>query len=105
MLAKALWVSAKYRSKKSRLPFTITVDDILEMIGKDGKCPVFDTAYPLDTRRVCDESATLDKRIPELGYTRENCAVISWLANTIKSKATAGQVLRTAQWMYQQAAA
>jgi hypothetical protein len=80
------------------MPFTITVEDVLGMIG-EGKCPVFDTTYPLDSRVMCDESATLDKFIPELGYTKENCTVISRLANLIKSKATANQVRKVSRWM------
>jgi hypothetical protein len=99
-----MWGRAKGRAKHRGLSFTITVDDILELIG-DGKCPVFNTAYPLDSRQMCDESASLDRFIPSQGYTKENCAVLSMLANNIKTNATAGQVLQVARWMFQQAVA
>jgi hypothetical protein len=103
-IAKAMWRRAMNRAKRDGLPCTITKGDILEMIG-DGKCPVFGTTYPLDSRKACYESASLDRFDSTLGYTRENCEVISWKANWLKSDVTADKILRLAQWMYQRAAA
>jgi hypothetical protein len=102
IMARHMQYGARGRAKKDNVPFTITVQDILEMIG-DGKCPVFGTPYKLASRKQCDESATLDKFIPELGYTKDNCAVISWRANDLKRDATAEELLRVTRWMYQQA--
>jgi hypothetical protein len=98
VLAQRMHVRAKERAKKQDVPFNITCQDILELIG-DGVCPVFGTTYPLNSRKLCKESASLDKFVPELGYVRGNCAVISWLANAIKTDATAEQVRRVANWM------
>jgi hypothetical protein len=86
------------RSKRDGFSFTITEKDILKLIG-DGKCPVFGFPYNLKSRVVVDRSAALDKLIPSRGYTKKNCAVISTLANRIKTNARAEQVLQVYRWM------
>jgi hypothetical protein len=92
---------AKYRAKERGLPFKITIEQILELIG-DGICPALGTPFDINSKRVKNESATLDRFIPKLGYTKQNCAVISSLANKIKSCASAEQVQRVATWMKKQ---
>lgn len=80
------------------MPFSITKDYILKLIG-DGICPVLGIRYDLTSCKPVDASMTLDKIIPSLGYVNGNCAVISKLANTIKSNANSKQVRRVADWM------
>jgi uncharacterized protein YejL (UPF0352 family) len=45
-----------------------------------------------------DGSPQLDRLVPELGYVVGNVAVISRLANTIKSNATPQQIRAVADW-------
>lgn len=97
-MAKEMYRKAKERAAKRNLPFNISVEDILELIG-DGICPVLGIRYDLTSRKVTDASANLDRFIAELGYTKENCAVISKLANSIKTNGTTEQVLRVWMWM------
>jgi hypothetical protein len=82
------------------VPFTITQDDIRELFG-DGICPVLGIRYTWSGRTVEDSSPSLDRFIPELGYTKENCTVISNLANRIKNNATFTQIEQVANWMRQ----
>lgn len=98
VLAKRMHRHAKGRSKQLSLPFEITVDDILVLMG-DGFCPVLGLPFNLKARKLVDGSATLDKFNPLLGYVRGNCTVISKLANTIKQNTTSTQVRRVADWM------
>jgi hypothetical protein len=102
-LANGIIWGARTRAKKNNWPFDLTKEDVLELLG-DGRCPVFGFPYNLDSRKVSNDSATLDKFSSEEGYTKKNCAVISWLANMIKTSATAQQVRRVADWMDEQEA-
>ncbi len=95
---KQLYWAAKARSRKENIPFSITKEDILKLIG-DGICPVLGVRYDLTSCKSVDASMTLDKIIPALGYVDGNCAVISHLANTIKSNASSEQVRRVSDWM------
>jgi hypothetical protein len=99
-MAKEMYRKAEERARKAGIPFTITVEEILELIG-DGVCPVLGIKYTLSSRKVTDESANLDRFIAKLGYTKENCTVISKLANSIKTNGTAEQVLKVWVWMKQ----
>ena len=83
-----LWQSAYFRSKIKGLSFTISVSDIF--IPK--RCPVFGTpliSHRGDARKFWyDDSPTLDRIIPSLGYIPSNVWVISYRANKIKSDAS-----------------
>jgi hypothetical protein len=105
---------------KTNEPFTLTVEDIEKVIPSDRKCPVLGfpfiiaggmqpvfrrtTPYPTWSWRPLrwgvDASPALDKFEPRKGYVRGNIAVISSLANRIKSNSTDPEVLRKiADWM------
>jgi hypothetical protein len=79
-----LFYSAKARAKRSGIPFSITVSDIVV----PSVCPVFGTPLTCGVKSVHDSSASLDRIIPELGYVKGNIAVISHRANRIKNNAT-----------------
>lgn len=49
-----------------------------------------------------DSSATIDRLNPNLGYIKGNIAVISNLANRIKSNATAEQIEKVYKWLKKQ---
>jgi hypothetical protein len=98
VLARVMWKTAKDRSVQDNIPFTITVEDILILIG-DGRCPILGIPYNLNAKHAGDDSASLDKFYPSLGYTRENCTVISNKANRIKSNASVEEVQRVLAWM------
>jgi len=93
--------AAKKRARKQHVACTITVDDIIELIG-EGVCPIRGVRYDLSLSVVGDDSATLEKFYPNLGYVAGNCFVISGLANKIKTSATTEQVRRVADWMERQ---
>lgn len=98
-LARTMYHSAKVRAKKKKLPFDLTVDDILKLIG-DGTCPVFNTPFEMESG-LSKASASLDRFKPELGYVKGNCSVISYLANAMKQGATADEIQRLADWVRQ----
>jgi hypothetical protein len=97
VMATRLLYCAKSRAKRKGVPCTITKENILYLIG-DGVCPVLGMPYNLSCRIPQSDSASLDRFAPELGYTKENCFVISRLANMIKSNATPVQIMKVANW-------
>lgn len=62
-------------------------------------CPVL--GLPLRPTSGCsdDNSPTVDRLVPELGYVPGNVAVISHRANSIKHMGTAEEHRRIADWM------
>ena len=92
-----MYKSAKWRANRDGLPCTITQQEIQNLVG-DGICPVLGIPYHFSSGHN-DFSPSLDKFNPGLGYTVENCYVISNLANRIKSNATSDQVQNVATWM------
>lgn len=89
--------NAKYRAKRYGVPFTITADDIVIPTH----CPVL--GIPLEPGwekgSGYDNSPSLDRIIPDLGYVSGNVAVISFRANSIKRNATAEELTLVGQWV------
>lgn len=76
--------NARARAKKKGVPCTITKADLLI----PAVCPVLGIPMVITGGKPTDNSPSLDRRIPELGYVPGNVAVISYRANRIKNDAT-----------------
>ena len=87
--------AAKARAKAQNVPFNITVEDIVI----PERCPVLGIKLEQNVGVSKDTSPTLDKIIPELGYTKGNIAVISKRANTIKNNATVEELQMLIDWL------
>lgn len=89
--------AARSRAKKKNIPFSLTVKDIVI----PEVCPVL--GIPLvrhfDQHGGLDDSPSIDRIIPELGYVEGNIQVISRLANNMKSNASPEQLLLFAKWI------
>ncbi len=87
-------VTAKHRARRLGLPFNLSVSDftIPEV------CPALGIPLRVSRGRPTDNSPSLDKVIPELGYVRGNVAVISLRANRIKYDATLDELVKLAVW-------
>lgn len=93
-----LWKDARYRARKKSLPFNIEPSDIVipEL------CPIFGRPLAVSsTGKPDDWSPSLDRIIPEMGYTKGNVVVVSNRVNKIKSNATIEE-LKTIAEFYQQ---
>jgi len=75
---------ARVRSRKYNIPFAITLDDIII----PEYCPILNIKLEINTGGYKDNSPSLDRTIPELGYIPGNVMVISMRANMIKNNAT-----------------
>lgn len=81
---KTLLALAKARAKRKGIPFDITVDDI----HIPDNCPLLGVPMFRSIGSIGRNSPTIDRIIPELGYTKGNIWVISSRANLIKNDST-----------------
>ena len=75
---------AKGRSKRTGVPFTITLEDII--IPK--VCPVLNIPLFCGDGKATSNSPTLDRVVPDIGYVPGNVLVISQRANYLKGNAS-----------------
>ncbi len=83
---------AKQRAIRKGLPFNLTLSDIII----PSRCPAL--GIKLIPGSNSNSSPTLDRIIPDLGYTKGNVVVISALANAIKSSGTPREILMVAMF-------
>jgi len=84
-----LWVHAKRRAKKSKVPFTIKVTDIIMM----EHCPYLNIPLYRGNKIHCANSPSIDRIVPEKGYIPENIQVISYKANLMKNDASIDRLI------------
>ena len=80
---------AMSRAKEQNVPFNITLDDIVI----PSLCPLLDIPLSVGKKNSCDNSPTLDRLVPSLGYVKGNVMVISNKANRIKNNATIDELM------------
>lgn len=81
-----LFNSARMRARKYNAPFTITEQDIKELINKTTECPLRKTTFERGSdHRACDNSLSIDRIDATKGYTKNNIQVLSYRANIIKN--------------------
>lgn len=87
--------NAKSRSKKIGICFNISIDDI----DIPTFCPVLGIQLKIGSGKMSENSPTLDRIIPSLGYVKGNISVISWRANKIKSDANIEELHKIINWL------
>ena len=92
---KEMLSKSKSRAKMKGVSFSLSLDDIY--IPK--VCPVLGIPIRRGNKVCCNNSPTLDKIDPSLGYVPENVAVISLKANAIKGDGTAAEHRLIADWI------
>jgi hypothetical protein len=88
LIAQRLVSLARKRARARGVPFDLQSTDVVV----PERCPVLGVALKLEAGPFSDNSATLDRIVPELGYVRGNVAVISSRANTLKSNASLAEL-------------
>lgn len=92
---KIMCSSAKGRSNKQGLEFSLTPEYIKSIWPENNCCPVFGTKFTKanigDSR---DASPSLDRIVPSLGYVEGNVIVVSLLANRMKNNGSLQQLKR-----------
>lgn len=77
------------------IPFNL---ESIEDIPFVTHCPVFGVELAIGAKKQHDFSPSIDRIVPELGYTKGNVIVVSDLANRIKSNATPEQIMAVAKF-------
>jgi hypothetical protein len=80
----AMYHNAKVRAKSKGIPFNLELEDILLPLT----CPLLGIDLVRGVGKYTDNSPTLDRIIPCLGYIKGNVQVISMRANRIKDNST-----------------
>lgn len=84
----------KSRSKRNNFAFNLEKSDII--IPK--LCPILRIPLFINDNHIGDNSPTLDRIKPELGYVKGNVMVISNRANVLKSDATLDELVLLGIW-------
>lgn len=87
--------NARTRAKKQGIPFDITKEDIFIPTH----CPVLGIELKPGKIMTRDNSPSIDRLIPSLGYVRGNVEVISWRANSLKRDGTLEELELLVQWL------
>jgi hypothetical protein len=78
--------NAKRRAKQLGVEFKITKDWL--MLNAVTHCPLLEVPLDYGSTISASKSASIDRKDSKKGYTPENCKIISFKANRIKSNAT-----------------
>jgi hypothetical protein len=90
-----LLIRARQRAKLKKLPFNLDSTDITV----PEYCPVLGLKLLPHEKIRADNSPSLDRLIPALGYIKGNVRVISQRANQIKTNATIAEVEKVLAYM------
>jgi hypothetical protein len=96
--AKTMWASARLRAWRNRVPFKISAGWIAKKL-EHGKCEV--TGIEFDKmwtgRGRTNLSPSIDRIVPEKGYTPSNCRVVVWIYNAAKGPGKHEEVMQMAR--------
>lgn len=87
--------SKKANAKRAGIVFTLQFGDL----HWPDKCPILGIDINYFNDGLEDSSPSIDRLDPNVGYTAENCVVISWRANRIKNNGTAEEHQKIASFL------
>lgn len=93
-VAQGMVRAAKARAAKAGVPFNLTHTDI----SIPHQCPVLGIPLIVGASKASDNSPSLDRVVPRMGYVTGNVLVISNRANRIKNDATATELRQVADF-------
>jgi len=79
-----LLTKARTNAKEKKVPFDLQINDI----NIPEYCPVLGLKLFFNDKRPNDNSPSIDRLIPKLGYVKNNIKIISKRANELKSNAS-----------------
>jgi hypothetical protein len=96
--------NARARAIRDGVLFDITLQDLIDIATDE--CPIFKTPFVwgvsgLGKGKTRPDSPTLDRILPELGYTKGNVAFLSNRANRIKDNGTMQEHYDIADWIWE----
>jgi len=100
--SRGLFNEIKKRASKKDIKFEITKEDLRSIYGTVKKCPILEIDIDYSENYIGgpnDNSPSIDRLIPELGYIKENISILSQRANRIKNNGSAEEHILIALWM------
>src|SRR5689334_22546912 len=94
-LEKAILSRSRRRAKLKGVPFSLS---FLDIVIPD-RCPILGIKLERGSSGGLDNSPSLDRVVPALGYVPGNVQVISNRANRIKSDSTPEELARILAWV------
>jgi hypothetical protein len=94
--SKMIYRGARRRARENGIPFTITMDDLPKV---PEYCPILGIKLVVHSGYPGQDSPSLDRKIPSLGYVPGNIWWISYRANAMKQDATKEELRRFADWI------
>jgi hypothetical protein len=88
---------AKKRAKQLNIPFNLRKEDIII----PEFCPILGIKMEYSDGCMSDNSPSIDRIIPELGYVKDNIIIISNKANRIKNNASFEEIEKLYYWFKQ----
>ena len=91
------------KMKASTKDVTLTAEELLELIPKDLKCPVFGTKFSFGKGhnwKYKQNSMSVDRIDNNKGYNKDNLVIVSFKANAMKSSATLKELYQVADFYY-----
>lgn len=93
---------ARQRAKKNNIPYTLKIKDLRDIITES--CPILGIKFKLNKKNLkwnkkgndWRTSPSLDRIVPDKGYTKDNIIIVSLMANSIKNQATPDQIQKVA---------
>jgi hypothetical protein len=94
----ALLSKARHRASKAGLPFDLDREWAAEKLqhALDNGCPYLGIPIVMDGGKNDPGCPSIDKVIPERGYVKDNCVIVSYRANTLKRDATPAELMKIA---------
>ena len=83
---------------------TLTAEELLELIPKDLKCPVFGTKFSFGKGhnwKFKQNNMSVDRIDNNKGYHKDNIVIVSFKANVMKSSATLKELYQVADFYYE----
>lgn len=88
----------KFRANEKNLPFDLDIDYLLSLYPKDNLCPALGMELAFGDYPSRDNSPSIDRIIPALGYTKGNIIIVSKLANSIKQNASPEEIIKVGEF-------
>lgn len=85
-----MFLQVRSRARIDGIPFNLELSDFVI----PDYCPVLGIKLEKGVGLRADNSPSIDKIIPALGYTKGNIIIVSWKANRIKTNATVDEILK-----------
>jgi len=93
--ARSYALAAKGRANRQGVPFDLTEEDVVF----PEFCPILGIPLLFSKGGRTNNTPSLDRIIPEKGYTQGNVRVISWRANRLKNDATLEELEKLVDYM------